>query len=76
MAGSGLLVAILAQTPVYLVLLVGVILAFVGWKNHPSVSLVALIAFVVLFHIIAGGPTHNGTTRRELSQTGITFFKY
>jgi hypothetical protein len=51
MNGSGLFVAILTQIPVYLVLLVGVILAFVGWKKHPSVSLVALIAFVVLFFL-------------------------
>ena len=49
MVGSGLFVAILTQTPVFLVWLVGVILAFVGWKKHPSVSLVALIAFVILF---------------------------
>ncbi|MGD0878572.1 MAG: hypothetical protein ABSA01_10550 [Anaerolineales bacterium] len=51
MNGSGLFVAILTQIPVYLVWLVGVILAFVGWKKHPSVSLVALIAFVVLFFL-------------------------
>ena len=49
MTGSGFFVASLTQTPVYLVWLVGVILALVGWKKHPSVSLVALIAFVMLF---------------------------
>jgi len=48
MNGLSLLVAILTQLPVYLVWLVGVILALVGWRKHPSVSLVALIAFVVL----------------------------
>jgi len=49
MIGSGLIVALLTQTPLYIVWLVGVILAIVVWKKHPSVSLVALIAFVVLF---------------------------
>jgi membrane protein YdbS with pleckstrin-like domain len=75
MTGSGLFVAILAQTPVYLVWLVGVILAFVGWKKHPSVSLVALIAFVVLFilSLVAQLITvHHGV---NWSQTGITFFE-
>jgi len=48
MNGLSLLVAVLTQLPVYLVWLVGVILALVGWKKHPSVSLVALIGFVVL----------------------------
>jgi len=49
MIGSGLIVALLTQTPVYVVWIVGVILAIVSWKKHPSVSLVALIAFVMLF---------------------------
>jgi hypothetical protein len=49
MIGSGFFVAILTQTPVLLVWLVGVILAIVGWKKHPSVSLVAVIAIVILF---------------------------
>ena len=49
MMGTGFFVAFLTQTPVYLVWLVGVILAIVNWKKHPSVSLVALIAFVLLF---------------------------
>ena len=49
MNGLGLLAALLTQLPVYLVWLVGVILALVGWKKHPSVSLVALIGLVILF---------------------------
>ena len=75
MTGSGLFVAILTQTPVYLVWFVGVILAIVGWKKHPSVSLVALIAIVVLFLlevvalIIAARNGVNG------SRPGIAFFE-
>jgi ABC-type nickel/cobalt efflux system permease component RcnA len=49
MNGLGLIAAILTQLPVYLVWLVGVILALANWKKHPSVSLVALIGFVILF---------------------------
>ena len=49
MNGLGLFAAILTQLPVYLVWLVGLILALATWKKHASVSLVALIAFVVLF---------------------------
>ena len=49
MAGSHLFVAIFTQLPVYVAWLVGVILAIVRWKKHPSVSLMALIAFVILF---------------------------
>ena len=75
MAGSGFFVAIFTQTPVYVVWLVGVILAIVGWKKHPSVSLVALIAFVVLLLlelvslIIAA---HNGVL---VGHPGITFLE-
>jgi hypothetical protein len=48
MNGIGLIAAILTQAPVYLVWLVGAILALAGLKKHPSVSLVALIGFVIL----------------------------
>jgi hypothetical protein len=73
--GSGLFVAILTQTPVYLVWFVGMILAIVGWKKHPSVSLVALIAFVILFLLALATQlvtAHHGV---NWSQTGIAFLE-
>ena len=75
MTGSGLFVAILTQTPVYLVWFVGVVLALVGWKKHPSVSLVALIAFVILFLLALVTQlitVHHGV---NWSQVSIAFFE-
>jgi hypothetical protein len=73
MVGSGLFVAILTQTPVYLVWLIGMVLALVGWKKHPAVSLVSLIAFVVLslLALVTQLTTaHHGV---NWTQTGIAF---
>jgi ABC-type transport system involved in multi-copper enzyme maturation permease subunit len=75
MTGSGFFVAFLIQTPVYLVWLVGVILAIVRWKKHPSVSLVALIAFVMLFLLAMVTlliAAHNGV---KVGHPGITFLE-
>jgi len=75
MNGRGLLAAILTQLPVYLVWLVGVILALVGWKKHPSVSLVALIGFVIL--VLLALFTQITTVRHGVnwSQAGIAFLE-
>ncbi|MGD0750499.1 MAG: hypothetical protein ABSA23_03715 [Anaerolineales bacterium] len=75
MNGLGLLAAILTQLPVYLVWLVGVILALVGWKKHPSVSLVALIGFVIL--VLLALFTQITTVRHGVnwSQAGIAFLE-
>jgi len=52
---------------------VGVILAIVGWKKHPSVSLIALIAFVVLLALVTQLViAHHGV---NWSQTGIAFLE-
>jgi hypothetical protein len=37
------------QVPVFLVWLVGLVLALVRWKRHPKVSLLTCIAFVMFF---------------------------
>ena len=37
---------LLAQLPIFLVWLIGIILSFFYWKRHPKVSLFALIAFL------------------------------
>ena len=75
MNGLGLLAAILTQLPVYLVWLVGIILALVGWKKHPSVSLVALIGFVILFLLALF--TQLTTVRHGVnwSQVGVAFLE-
>jgi hypothetical protein len=39
----------LAQVPVYLVWLVGIVLAIVHWRRYPQPSLLTLIALVILF---------------------------
>jgi hypothetical protein len=75
MTGSGLFIAIFTQTPVYLVWLIGIVLALVNWKKHSSVSLVALIAFVVLFllaFVTQLITPHHGV---NWTQTGIAFFE-
>jgi membrane protein YdbS with pleckstrin-like domain len=75
MTGSGLFVAILTQTPVYLVWLVGVILAIIGWKKHPTVSRFALIAFVILFLLAMVTlliAAHNGV---KVGHPGIAFLE-
>ena len=75
MTGLSLLVAILTQSPVYLVWLVGLILALATWKKHPSVSLVALISFVILFVLalaIQLTTTHHGV---NWNLAGIAFFE-
>ena len=71
----GLLAAVLTQLPVYLVWLVGLILALAGWKKHPSVSLVALIGFVILFLLAL--VTQLTTVRHGVnwSQAGIAFLE-
>ena len=75
MNGIGLLAAVLTQLPVYLVWLVGLILALAGWKKHPSVSLAALIGFVVLFLLAL--VTQLTTVRHGVnwSQAGIAFLE-
>ena len=75
MTGSGLFVAILTQTPVYLVWFVGVILAIVGWKIHPSVSLVALIAFVILFLVAMVTQLIAARNGVHVSRPGIAFIE-
>jgi hypothetical protein len=45
---SLLMTQVLPQLPLWLVWLVGVILALVFWRKHPMPSLLALIAFVLL----------------------------
>ena len=75
MTGSGLFVAILTQTPVYLVWLTGVVLALVGWKKHPSVSLVALIAFVVLFLLAFGTQLVTAHHGLNWTQVSIAFLE-
>ncbi len=41
--------SLLMQVPVFLVWLVGLVLALVRWKRHPKVSLLTCIAFVMFF---------------------------
>ena len=75
MTAIGLFVALLTQLPVYLVWLVGIILALVGWKKHPSVSLVALIALVLLFCLAFA--TQLFTVRHGVGwgQVGVAFIE-
>lgn len=40
---------ILAQLPLYLTWLAGIVLAIVTWRKHPQVSLFTLIGLVVVF---------------------------
>jgi membrane protein YdbS with pleckstrin-like domain len=75
MNGLGLLAAILTQLPVYLVWLVGIILALVGWKKHASVSLVALIGFVVLFLLALFTQLTTAHHGVNWSQVGIAFLE-
>jgi hypothetical protein len=75
MNGLGLIAAILTQAPVYLVWLVGIILALANWKKHPSVSLVALIGFVVLVLLALGTQiitVHHGV---NWTQVGVAFLE-
>ena len=75
MNGLGLIAAILTQAPIYLVWLVGVILALANWKKHPSVSLAALIGFVIL--VLLALFTQLTTVRHGVnwSQAGIAFLE-
>jgi hypothetical protein len=75
MRALSLLVAILTQSPVYLVWLVGVVLAIVGWKKHPSVSLVALIGFVILFILALVTQLITAYHGVYYSRIGIAFFE-
>ncbi len=46
---ASMLTRFLAQLPVYLVWLVGAIVAVVRWRRHPRVSLLAVAGLAVLF---------------------------
>jgi hypothetical protein len=48
MVGSSYLAAQLWSLPATLVTVVGIIIALVRWRHHPTVSLVALIAFALM----------------------------
>jgi hypothetical protein len=41
--------SLLAQMPVYLVLLVGIVLAATTWRKHPRVSMLALVGIGLIF---------------------------
>ncbi len=68
--------SLLAQTPVYLVWLVGLILALLRWSRHPRVSLLVAVATgiflvsgvgVLLFNAFLPAIAHNtGTTMRAI----------
>jgi hypothetical protein len=75
MTGIGLLAAVLTQLPVYLVWLVGLILSLAGWKKHPSVSLVALIGFVILFLLALVTQLTTPRYGVNWSQAGIAFLE-
>jgi hypothetical protein len=75
MTGIGLLAAVLTQLPVYLIWLVGLILALAGWKKHPSVSLVALIGFVILFLLALVTQLTTPRYGVNWSQAGIAFLE-
>lgn len=67
---------LLAQTPIYLVWLVGFILAWLRWSRHPRVSLLVVVAtgiFLVsgvgvsLFNVFLPAIAYNtGTTMRAI----------
>ncbi len=44
-----MLASYLAQTPLFLVWLAGIILSLVSWRRHPKVSLLTFIAIAGLF---------------------------
>jgi hypothetical protein len=75
MVGLKFLVANLTQLPVYLVWLVGVILALVSWKKHPSVSLVTLIGFVILYLLTFVSLLITASHGMISGQLGIIFFE-
>jgi hypothetical protein len=54
---------------------VGIILAIVGWKKHPSVSLVALIGLVILYLLALVTQVITVYHGVNYSRIGIAFFE-
>jgi hypothetical protein len=59
------------QLPVYLALLVGIVLALVFWRRHPTVSLLAVIAFVLLLIVSVVGTFLSAYLPIALQRQGV-----
>ena len=62
---------LLVQLPILLVWLIGIVLAFVFWRRHPQVSLLALIGFGLLFVLTVIGAFLNIALPVWMSQQRI-----
>lgn len=62
----------IAQLPLYIVWIVGMILALVFWRKHPRVSLLALLGFALLLAVSLVGTFFSAYWPISLRNQGMT----